>query len=139
MVAEYDIYMGNAVVGIATVERQGLYYCFDCRCRLAEDSLCRVVAECGGRRENLGILAPRGSTFCLRTKLAIKRFGEGKFSFRVMSKHPTGQGFFAPVYPDEPFKYISRLKNAFLEVRNGQLGVIIEDPEPSQPDNGRNP
>jgi hypothetical protein len=139
MVTEYDAYMADQVVGVVTVERQGLYYCFDCRCRLPAGSLCRMVAEQGLRREKLGILVPQGGVFCLKAKLAIKRFGEGEFLFRVLPKYPTGLGFFAPVYPDEPFKYISRLKSAFLEIRNGQLGVFIKAPESSQPDNDLNP
>lgn len=139
MVSEYDIYMGNKKVGIAMVERLGLYYCFDCRCRLPEGTLCRVVAEDNGRHENLGILVPQGGAFTLSTKLPIKRFADEIFSFRVIPKHPSGQGFFAPVYPDEPFGYISRLKNAFLEIRNGQLGVRITDPDPSPQGSDPNP
>jgi hypothetical protein len=129
MISEYDIYMGKNVVGTALVEKQGLYYRFDCRCRLSGDVLCRVMAECDGHHESLGILVPRGSAFGLTTKLPVKRFGKGKLKFRVIPKHPSGLGTFIAVYPEEPFAYLSRLKNAFLEVRAGQVGVIIPDPE----------
>lgn len=129
MIAEYDIYMGNSVVGKAVVEKQGLYYRFDCRCRLSGDVLCRVMVECDGHHESLGILVPCGKIFGLTTKLPVKRFGAGGLRFRVMPKHPSGQGTFVAVYPDEPFSYLSRLKNAFLENRNGQAGVVITDPE----------
>ena len=126
---EYDIYMGKQAVGTAAVERQGLYYRFDCRCRLSGDVLCRVTVACNGHHENLGILVPMGSQFGLTTKLAVKKLGEGPFEFRVLPKHPSGQGQFIAVYPEEPFAYLSRLKDAFLEVRNGQAGVVIPDQE----------
>jgi hypothetical protein len=129
MVSEYDIFMGKNVVGTAEVERQGLYYHFVCRCRLSGDALCRVMVECDGYHENLGILVPWGKSFGLTTRVPMKRFGSGKLNFRVLPKHPSGQGTFIAVYPDEPFAYLSRLKSAFLEVRNGQVGVVLKDPE----------
>ena len=129
MVSEYDIYFGKTVVGTAMVEQQGLYHRFECRCVLTGDVLCRVMVECDGHHENLGILAPQGRWFALTTKLPSKRFGEGELKFRVYPKRPSGQGLFVQVYPDEPFAYLSRLKNAFLEVRNGQMGVVLTDQE----------
>jgi hypothetical protein len=42
-----------------------------------------------------------------------------------MPKHQKSEGKFIPIYPEEPFAYISRLQNAFLEIRNGQAGVVI--------------
>ena len=136
---EYDIYMGENVVGTANVERQGVYYRFACRCHLSEDALCRVTVECDGHHENLGILAPQGKMFALVTKLPVKRFSQGQMHFRVIPKHPTGQGLFVAVYPDEPFAYLARLKNAFLQVRNGQVGVFLTDQGPDQQGNGQNP
>lgn len=127
MDGEYDIFMGREAVGTATVERQGLYYRFQCRCRLSGDILCRVTVECDGHHENLGILVPMGDSFGLTTKLAVKKIGKGVLKFRIIPKHPSGKGQFIQVYPEEPFAYLSRLKNAFLEVRNGQAGVVIPD------------
>ena len=129
MVSEYDVYMGTNVVGAAFVERQGLYFCFNCRCRLSVGSLFRVMVECDGHHENLGILVPQGGWFVLETRLPVKRFGDGVLRFFVTPKYPSGQGTFIAVYPDEPFAYLTRLKNAFLDYRNGQAGVVIKDPE----------
>ena len=36
------------------------------------------------------------------------------------------QGKFIPIYPEEPFAYITRLKTAFLVRQNGQVGMIVE-------------
>jgi hypothetical protein len=129
MDGEYEILMGNMPVGTAQVVRQGLYYLFQCNCGISGDVMCRVVVNCNGHHENLGILMPMGGGFGLTAKLAVKRLGKGKFRFRVLPKHQKCEYRFVPVYPEEPFAYLTRLKNAFLEVRNGQVGVVITDPE----------
>ena len=36
-------------------------------------------------------------------------------------------GTFVPISPEEPFAYISRLKDAYFERRYGQAGVVIPD------------
>lgn len=127
MDGEYEIFMGKEAVGTASVEKQGLYYRFVCRCRLSGAVMCRVVVSCNGHHENLGILLPCGDGFALTTKLATKKLGKGKPEFRVLPKHQSSGRKFIPVYPEEPFAYLTRLKNAFLEVQNGQVGVVITD------------
>ena len=125
MDGEYDIFMGKEVVGTAQVERQGLYYRFVCHCKLSGAVMCRVTVSCNGHHENLGILMPCGDGFALATKLAAKKLAKGKWVFRVLPKHQCSDRKFIPVYPEEPFAYLTRLKNAFLEVQNGQVGVMI--------------
>lgn len=125
MNGEYDIRMGKEVVGTATVEQQGLYYRFSCRCSISGSVICRVTVSCNGHHENLGVLVPMGNGFGLTTKVAVKKLGKGPFQFRAMPKHQKSEGKFIPIYPEEPFAYISRLQNAFLEIRNGQAGVVI--------------
>lgn len=121
----FDIRMGNEVVGTANVERQGLYYCFSCRCRLSGAVIYRLSVSCNGHHENLGVLVPMGDVFGLDTKLAVKRLGEGELQFLALPKHPQTQRQFVPIRPEEPFAYITRLQNAFLEIKNGQIGVSI--------------
>ena len=123
----YDIFMGKEAVGTATVEQQGLYYRFCCKCSISGAVMCRVMVSCNGHHENLGILIPMGDGFGLTTKLAVKRLGKGDFRFRILPKHAKSQGEFIAVYPEEPFAYLTRLQNAFLEVRGGQVGVVIAD------------
>lgn len=125
MDGEYDVVMGKEVVGTATVTQQGLYYRFQCRCNISGSVICRVMVSCNGHHENLGVLVPADGGFGLTTKLAVKRLGKGQFQFRVSPKHQKSEGKFIPIYPEEPFAYITRLQNAFLEIRNGQAGVVI--------------
>lgn len=122
---EYEIRQGRDVVGKANVTRQGLYYHFSCRCRLSGDVMYRVAVSCGGHHENLGVLVPMGSEFGLDTKLAVKRLGEGVFRFQALPKHQQATGQFIPIRPEEPFTYITRLQEAFLEIRDGQVGLVL--------------
>ena len=125
MEGTYEIYLGDKPIGKAVVQRQGLYYRFDCRCCLEHDRMYRLSVECDGHHENLGILMPAGGDHRLTKKLAVKRLGKGYLTFRASPKHPASTARFIPVYPEEPFAYITRLQEAFLEVRSGQVGVVI--------------
>ena len=121
----FDILMGGERVGMARVIRQGLYYCFSCRCNITGEVICRVSVSCGNRTENLGVLVPVGTEFGLEKRVAVKKLGRGVFRFRAAPKHGSEMESFVPVYPDEPFSYLTRLQNAFLEVRKDQVGVVL--------------
>ena len=125
MVGSYDIYLGKEIIGQAQVKRQGLYYLFSCKCELSGDVIYRISVSCNGHHENLGILIPDGAQFSLFTKLAAKRLGEGLFQFRALPKHQKCERVFVPVYPEEPFAYLTRLQNALLELRDDQVGVLL--------------
>lgn len=121
----YPVSFGGSVVGKVQVKRQGLYYHFDCRCRLSGDVICRLQVRCKNHKENLGIVAPDGEGFALFTRLPVKRIGEGDLTFLLVPKYDRAEKTFAPIYPDEPFAYISRLKKAYLVRQNGQAGIYI--------------
>ncbi len=122
---DYGVCFGNSLAGKVQVQRQGLYYRFICRCQLTGDVVCRLQVSCGNRKENLGIVVPIGESFGLDTKLPVKRLGEGEMVFSLIPKHEVVTGRFYPIYPEEPFGYISRLKDAYLTRKEGQLGVLI--------------
>ena len=125
MKGTYPVLLGNEVTGEATVERKGLYYEIDCRCRLHSGVVCRVTVEVQGHHENLGILVPDGAYFTLIKKLPVKLFGEGIPEFRIRPKPNLPEGVFIDVYPEEPFAYIAKLENAYLEVRRGRPGILL--------------
>ena len=127
MVGTYEIRRGNETVGTAKVEKQGLYYRICCRCKVSGEGMRRIVVTSGKTREDLGICVPMGNEFGLDRKIPCKRFGDGKPEFLLLPKYPGIQGRFVPVYPDEPFAYMTRLKNAYLEIREGQPGIVIRE------------
>ena len=121
----YCVCLGDRPVGKVTVRREGLYYKFSCRCHLTEGVLCRLRVNSEDKQDNLGILVPMDDGFGLETMLPIKRFGKGVPEFMLVPKHDSISGIFVPVFPEEPFAYISRLKKAYLTRKNGQLGIML--------------
>lgn len=122
----YGVYFSDKLCGKVQVVRQGLYYLFVCRCQLTGDVVCRLTAVFPEKEHPLGILVPMDDGFGLRTKVPAKHFNGTPVRFTVSVKHDEGNGFFAPIYPEEPFLYIEKLKDAYLTKKNGQIGVIIK-------------
>ena len=123
----YGVYFGKQLAGKVQVLRQGLYYRFICRCRLTGDVVCRLGVTCGANRENLGVVVPMDGGFGLDTRLPVKRLGDGKMEFYLIPKYEAAKGTFVPIYPEEPFAYIERLKEAYLTRKNGQVGILLRE------------
>lgn len=123
---DYGVFFGDKSVGKAQVTQQGLYYHVVCRCSLSGEVMYRLEVSCGGKRENLGILVPWENGFGLDTRFPISRVGRGELSFRLLPRHDSLEGrMFVPITPEEPFAYLSRLKDSFLEIREGERGASI--------------
>ena len=58
MAQTYEVKYGDLTVGTARAEKQGLYLCFSCRCRLPEEGMYRIHVVSDGVREDLGICVP---------------------------------------------------------------------------------
>ncbi len=123
----YPVGFGQAQVGKVEVRKQGLYYRFFCRCQISGDVVCRLVVSCGGKQENLGVVVPLEEGFGLEKTVPCKRLGEGEPEFQLVPRRERSMGTFVPISPEEPFAYISRLKDAYFEKRYGQPGVVIPD------------
>lgn len=124
MEGTYDAYLGTEAVGTVTVTREGLYYRFRCRCSLSGD-VCKLRLTCGGREVTLGTLIPEGTDFCINTRVPVKHMQSGIPAFSVIPNKPVVAGKFIPICPEEPFTYLERLKDAYLEMRNGQIGAVL--------------
>ena len=122
----YSVTVCGQHAGKVLVQQQGLYYLFSCRCSLSGDVMYRLTVSCGGLRENLGILVPEHGSYVLNKKVPVKRIGNGAMSFALVPKNDDLKRTFVPIHPEEPFGYISRLKESFLMIRNGQPGICIE-------------
>lgn len=120
---EYPVYRGTETIGKLRLERQGLYYRLSCRCALSE-GLYRLNAYSDRLCVDLGTLVPMGDGFGLDTRFPVKRLGTEALRFSVHGK--TG-GVFVPISPEEPFRYIERLKHSFLEIQNGRMGITVPE------------
>ena len=127
MVGTFEIKQGTSTIGKVTVERQGLYYRIVCRCSLTGEVMHHLVVSSGEKREDLGTLVPFDGAFGLEKRIPVKKLGEGEPEFHLLPKHSSPDGKFISVYPEEPFSYLARLKDAYLETRNGQLGIVLRE------------
>ena len=133
MEGTYVITQFGEAVGQATVRRQGLYWQFSCRCDLSGETVCRIRVRCGEKEVDLGIPVPEGRDFVLRKKLPAKKLGDGVPEFWVAPKKVKLPENWVPVRAEEPFAYLSRLEDAYLEVRDGQVGVSLREGSTARP------
>lgn len=122
----YGVYLSGKPVGHVQIEKEGLYYRINCHCRHCGITVHRLIAQWEDRQVSLGIPVPDGDAFRLSTRIPAKKLGNGKWHFILMPASMKQESRFIPIYPDEPFAYIDRLKNAFLQRNQGQAGILIE-------------
>lgn len=128
---DYGVFFGEKQVGKAQVIKQGLYYHVICRCDLSGEVMHRLEVCCGEKRVNLGILIPMERGFGLDTRFPVSRVGEGALTFRLLPRHDCLDGrLFVPITPEEPFRYLARLKEAFLEIKEGKKGASLPPIKP---------
>ena len=87
----------------------------------------RILVICGAQQLDLGVCIPVDGQFGLEKRIPCKYLAEGTPEFRLMPKYQRQQERFVPVYPEEPFSYMAKLKDAFLEIRDGRMGIIIKE------------
>ena len=87
----------------------------------------RILVIVGNQQIDLGVCIPVDGQFGLEKRIPCKYMGEGTPEFRIMPKYQRTGRRFVPVYPEEPFAYMTKLKDAFLEIRDGQAGVLIKE------------
>lgn len=124
MEGNYPLQYGKSRVGEVTVTRQGLYYRFDCRCRLEAGKIVRIRVRCGTAEESLGIPMPKGNAFSLVARLPVRRFADGTPEFWVDGGEPTEN--FYPVAEGTPFGAISLLRRGRFLRQNGQPGIVVD-------------
>ena len=127
---ELNILLAGQAIGKAKVCREGLYLCFRCRCQLSGDVVYRLRVSCGENTENLGIPVPQNGAFELNARIPAKRLGSGQMVLEAVPKKVEMEGKFIPLSPEEPFKYLRRLEDAFLQVRDGQVGIMLPAEHP---------
>ncbi|MBR3973795.1 MAG: hypothetical protein IKJ99_07575 [Oscillospiraceae bacterium] len=127
MVGTYEICQGDRLWGEVNVTKEGLYYCISCRCQLSGDVMHHLVVRCGGRETSLGTCVPMEGGFGVEKRISCKSLGQGTPEFLLLPKHENMQGKFVPIYPEEPFSYMEKLKDAFLARQGDQQGIMIKE------------
>ena len=125
MYHKIDIYLGDKQVGSGKISREGLYYNISCRYSFSGKVMYRLILQSPKGIHDLGICIPEQGQYILQKRIPISKVGEGDLSIYPVPKGTREKDCFIPVFPDEPFAYLSRLKNAVLEYRDGKPGVKI--------------
>lgn len=126
MEAYYKVYLRDQDVGKVQIIQQGLYFRVVCRCLLPDSQIYRLYAVSGEKQDSLGVVIPEGDGWILDKKIPAKRLNKCVDRFVLSTDRNIVCGQFAAICPEEPFLYIDRLKNLFLESENGKLGVRIQ-------------
>ena len=148
MADTYEIKYEQMPVGTAQVEKQGLYYCFSCRCNLPQEGMYRIFVSSGTGREDLGICIPKDGGFGMDKKIPTKRLADGPLAFTlhpkdgptqiqekpeetpVQTAEPEYEPMrFVPVTEEEPFEHLDELEHAVLTEEGDQLGILIPNTE----------
>lgn len=125
---DYEVTLDGFAVGRVSLARQGLYYHLRCRCDVAQKQMYRLEAARGGEHVDLGILVPMDRGFGMESRFPVKRLGEGKITFHLrLASEPARTGRFVPISPEEPFAYLSRLRNAVLVFQDGKKGILLPE------------
>ena len=117
----YDIFLENKKVGTAFVEKEGLYYCFNCKCSLPPNNIFKINISDGNNITKLGICIPNDDKFILNKRVPIKYLSGDSYIFSVES-----------VYKDTIllvnsacFDYLDKLETARLKIINKQAFIVI--------------
>ncbi len=135
MMGSYNVILRGKTVGSVQLSKQGLYYHLRCSCTVADQNIYRLLGSCEGDQIRFGVLVPEGNRLALETKIPSKKLSGEALEFWLESAAIHGQASakreyhskFIPIYPDEPFEYLSRLKKSYMEIRNGKPGITITD------------
>ena len=125
MDGRYEVFQEGKAVGKVEVCREGLYYRFSCRCRPAGDGMMRLWMTCGEEETDLGLCVPMEGVVGTEKRISAKLCGPGEPQFCLYHKDDIFRGRFIPLSPEEPFRYLHRLENAFLERRGRQIGIVL--------------
>ena len=123
MVGIYDVWDGQRKAGTVQVEQQGLYYHFFCRCSTERPEMLRLWMGQGNREVDLGLCVPVDGGIGTEKRIPVKQCGQGVPCFFLRSQSIRKK--FIPLSPEEPFRYIHRLGNAYLEQRGNLVGIVI--------------
>ena len=83
----YDVLLNGSAIGYAKVDREGLYYKFQCNCKFYDHKIYRIKVSDGVTEIQLGICVPEGDRFTLHTKIPIKRLQKGGLLFTAEVQH----------------------------------------------------
>ncbi len=120
MQKEYPITAEGQSIGTAYITAQGLYYEVRCICKM-QSGVLHIEADCGNRRENIGICVPKDGKMVINTKIAQKKLN-GLIGFTVRSRT---RDAWVPLNTEKPISFLYRITDARFAVRSGTPGLLV--------------
>ena len=120
MQKEYPITAEGKNIGTAYITTQGLYYEVRCICKM-QRSVLHIEADCGDRRENIGVCVPKDGKMVISTKISQKKLS-GLIGFTVRSQ---AKDTWIPLNTMKPIPFLYRITEARFAVRNGEPGLLM--------------
>lgn len=118
----YDVLLNNIPVGNVQVDREGLYYKFQCSCRFPQNRIYRIRVSDGKSEIMLGVCIPKGDQFVLNTKIPTKKIQGETLLFTAETQNEMG----ICVESGMSFAYLDKLETARLQNTNGQFRIVID-------------
>lgn len=121
---QYKIFLRDKAIGTVSVETDGLYTRFLCKCSFPDDRIYRIVADFGPIQTDLGVCIPQGECFVTKAKIPSKRINDQTPNFFAI---PSLQADFAfvEIDPKNAFPYLSDLSTAKFSIQEGKRGLLI--------------
>lgn len=123
----YHAIFEDKVVGEVTVEKEGLYYTFQCCVSLKQGGMYRLILETEKGETDLGILMPCEAGYAVRRKLSVKQVCGSSFHFRITERNSVLAESCIPVSEDQPFPFVDKLQNARLQHFENEIKIVIAD------------
>lgn len=123
----YDVFCGSTRVGKVRLQRQGLYEHLECRCRLEQPGMYRLVMHCSGGSVKIGLLRPEGDFWTLQRKIPVKQLEAGEMEFFLEGDNEKLSARFIPVNDSKSFEYLTFLQNAKMAKRDGVIGILLDE------------
>lgn len=122
---QHKIFLRNKAVGSVSIEVDGLYTRFLCKCSFPDAEIYRIVADYGPVQIDLGVCIPQGECFVTRARVPSKRLGDQTPSFLAIPSIKTDFAFVA-MDPQNAFPHLSGLATAKFSVQKGKRGLLIQ-------------
>lgn len=121
----YPVYLDKEQVGNINLRKIGLYYNVDCKCSLPGNRIFRLFAQCGDWKCKIGIPAPEGTCYALRTNV---RFGEVpvddlRFFVATDEVHSDQQRIL--ICEDKPCFHMDQLEDMVYDNYNGKAYLMF--------------
>ena len=124
---KYPIYDGQTKVGEAEVSKEGMYWRIECCCVPLSGKPEKILLHTQVHTIQLGLCVPDTNGMRILKRIPIKQLLGEQFFFVVDNKTDEAVQF----VEGQLFEEIHRLRDARLEIRDGNYFVVI--PESSRP------